>query len=824
MKATLRHEISKSKSSLLSATRNATRAWLAQTEGLRGFEISFQIKQRGQGTMPHPSVACKAQSTISKRQAKMKVTMKHEFQFLTWLLSATEHIVKRAGKREIWNSNLNQEGIMSMNFKTIAALCAVVLGVTGTLAGCDAGSKGSANDSGSGMGSSLNSEANSQAADKNVTGYDAAVKTTAPESAGCAIRFTDNEVEVSGGAVDVNGTAVTINKPGIYSVSGSCSNGKIIVDAGKGNEVTLILDSVDLKSANNSVIECTSGKLITLYLAEGSVNTLSDSANYSFNDGGDEPDGAIYSKSDLVIAGSGKLTVNGLYKNGIKGKDTLSIDCGELVINAADNGIVGRDCVVIQDGSYTISAGGDGIKSTNDEDPELGYITINGGSFDIAAEQDGIQAETVVSVKGGTFKIVSGGEAADAEISASAGAMFDRDRFNGRGGSTSQTNSSDTSQKGIKAGTNIVIANGDIDIKAADDSIHSNGEVSVYGGTLKLSSCDDGIHADELLSISGGDISVSKSYEGLEGMNIEISGGNIYVNAVDDGINAAGGDGGSYFGYNSAQNDYYISITGGDIVVNASGDGIDSNGTIAQSGGNVTVYGPTNSGNGAIDYERSYTMSGGTLIALGASGMAQAPSTLSQPCLSINSNVAANSTIEVRDADGNVILSTTTPKSCQSLIFCCKEFKSGSKYGIYADNTLLSEVTATDGVAGGGASGMGGFGQGGHGGFGQGGFGQGGQGGSGQDGQSGFGQRGNKGGRPNDGFDFSNGDLPDDFDPNNGNFPQGGKFGGFDPNSGDFPQGGKFGGFDPNNSDFQRGGKFSNSDPNNSDFQQGSSV
>ena len=670
---------------------------------------------------------------------------------------------------------------MSMNFKTIAALCAVALGITGTLTGCSKDSGNLGGQSGSsddGIGSSLNSTVDGQTDSKGVTGYDAAVETSAPTSAGCAIKFSDSGAEIDGGAAEVSGTTVTITKPGVYSVSGKCSDGKIIVDAGKGKEVTLILDGVDLKSTNNSVIECTSGKLITLYLAEGSVNTLSDSANYSFKDGEDEPDGAIYSKSDLVIAGSGKLTVNGLYKNGIKGKDTLSIDCGELTINAADNGIVGRDCVVIQDGIYTISAGGDGIKSTNDEDPELGYITINGGNFDIASEQDGIQAETALSIKGGTFKIVSGGEAADAEITASAGDMFDRNnRFGGWGGNnSSQTSGSEISQKGIKAGSSIIIANGDIDIKAADDTIHSNGSVTVNGGTLKLSSCDDGIHADGVLAISGGEINISKSYEGLEGMNIEISGGDIYVNAVDDGINAAGGDSGSFFGFDSSQNDYYISISGGNITVNASGDGVDSNGTIAQSGGVVIVYGPTNSGNGALDYDKSYTMSGGTLIALGASGMAQAPSTLSQPCLSIYSNVSANSTIEVRDESGKVILSTVTPKSCQSLIFSCEEFKSGSKYGIYANNTLLSEVTATDGVAGGGAngSGMGGFG-------GQGGFG---------------GNRGNKGGN---------------FDPNNSGSQQGGMPGGIDPNNSNFPSSGRPGGFpggdfDPNNGDFGQGG------------------
>lgn len=669
---------------------------------------------------------------------------------------------------------------MNMNFKTLAAFCAMTVAITGSLSGCkDDPALASGGDGSNGSNSSNSDTLISSVNVKDVMGYNAVVEVPAPSSTDCTINFSQNAVDVTGGAVDVNGTAVTITRPGVYNVSGSCSDGRIIVDAAKGNEVTLILNGVDLKSASNSVIECRSGKLLTLYLAEGSENKLSDSANYTLGDGETEPDGAVYSKSDMVIAGSGKLTVNGLYKDGVKCKDTLSIDCGSLAVTAKDDGIVGKDFVVIQNGDFAINAGGDGIKSTNSEDSSLGYITINGGKFDIASEADGIQAETALSVKGGTFNIVCGGEAADAKITASSGGMFDHDRNFGWGGSSSSSGSSEPSRKGLKSGADIVIAGGDINIKSADDSIHSNGGVAIYNGTLTLSSCDDGIHADETLTLSGGKIDVTKSYEGLEGKNIEISGGTISVVAEDDGINAAGGDNGGQFGFNSANNDYYISISGGDITVTSNGDGIDSNGTIAQSGGKLTVYGPEGSGNGAIDYDKSYAISGGTLIALGSSGMAQAPGTLSQPCLSIYADAAANSAIEVRDESGKVILSTTTPKRCQSLIFCCEEFKAGSKYGIYANGTLLSEVTATDGIAGGGAnsSGMGGnFGQGG-------GFGHGG----------GFVQGGGK------------------FDPNNSGFDPGDKSrpdGGFDPNNSDFPgvfgHGGKF---DPNNSDF---------DPNNS--------
>lgn len=108
------------------------------------------------------------------------------------------------------------------------------------------------------------------------------------------------------------------------------------------------------------------------------------------------------------------------------------------------------------------------------------------------------------------------------------------------------------------------------------------------------------------------------------------------------------------------------------------------------SGGTLVVFGPTSNRDGALDYDISFAMCGGTLIALGSRGMAQAPSTLSQPCLSVYNKVGAGSTIEVRNADGADIISTVTPKDCESLIFSTKDFLPGSSYSIYADDTLGS--------------------------------------------------------------------------------------------------------------------------------------
>lgn len=594
---------------------------------------------------------------------------------------------------------------MNMNFKTLAALCALSL----AMAGCNDPSRES--DATSSPLLNGNTPVENRTAVSGSAGD--SVEINEPQNADCAIMFSDGGIDVNGGGAAVKDNTVTISKSGTYSLSGSSDNAKVVVDAGKNDEVTLMLNGVSLKSADGSVIDCEGGKTLALYLTPDTENIISDSAGYTFPTEDTEPDGAVFSRADLVIMGDGSLSVTGSYKDAVKCKDGLTIKSGTLNVTAADDGIVGKDYVRVCGGDITVNAQSDGIKSTNDTDAGCGYIEVTGGTLNVTALKDGIQAKNELTVEDGDITVFAGGDEANAEVTASENPFdWDRRGNNGFNGNNASTDTVSESKKGLKAGGDITVSGGVINVTSADDSVHSNANVSVTGGTLRLSSCDDGIHADETLTISDGSIAVTKSYEGLEGKNIEISGGETEIRAADDGLNAAGGDNAGFFGFTEG-GDYHISISGGNITVNADGDGIDSNGTIAQSGGYVVVYGSTNSGNGALDYEGSYAVSGGTLIALGAAGMAQAPSTLSQPCLSISADVDAGSTVEVRSSDGTV-LSTETPKRCQSLIFTCDKLKVGEEYGIYADGVLLATLTAEEGVTGNGANG--GFG-------GQGGFG-----------------------------------------------------------------------------------------------------
>ncbi len=240
----------------------------------------------------------------------------------------------------------------------------------------------------------------------------------------------------------------------------------------------------------------------------------------------------------------------------------------------------------------------------------------------------------------------------------------------GQGGpSDGNQNKSDYSSKGIKADNEIDISGGSVTIESHDDAIHANGDVTlengsnglgnviISGGDLSLKSDDDGVHADYKLDITGGAIKVLSSYEGFEGNIITIDGGTSEIRSSDDGINAA---------ENSETPCIYFKS--GTVYLNADGDGIDSNGSIEMSGGNVIALGPTNGGNGVLDFDRSFSMSGGNLLAIGASGMDQKPSLSTGVSGSSASRVNVSNKYVTLNVDSKAVLELYVSKSNMNYI------------------------------------------------------------------------------------------------------------------------------------------------------------
>ncbi|MBC8530890.1 carbohydrate-binding domain-containing protein [Gehongia tenuis] len=536
---------------------------------------------------------------------------------------------------------------------------------------------------------------------------------------GASIILEGGSAKTDAVGVAVSGSTVTIGVSGIYILSGTLDDGQIIVDAGSEDTVRLVLSGVRIGCSTSAPIYCKKADKLIVTLAEGTENVLTDGESYAYAEGEDEPDACLFSKDDLTLNGSGSLTVTGSFGNGIGTKDDLVITGGTYAITAAGDGLRGRDGVIITGGIFDITCGNDGIKSNNNEDGEKGWISLEGGSFSITADHDAVQAETQLQVSGGDFTFITGGGSANASTDANGDPRAEWGRWGEADGAETEDGASD-SAKGLKAGTALLITGGTFALDTSDDCLHCNGNVTLSGGAYTLASGDDGVHADGDLIIKGGELTLTQSYEGLEGCTLTILGGTMDITARDDGLNSAGGSDTAdenRMGQNSfASNDNnFIRIAGGELCIDASGDGIDSNGGLYFEGGTVLVEGPTDDGNGALDYAGACTVSGGILIAAGSAGMVQAPGADSaQPVLMVTytENQAAGTPIRLT-CGSEEIASFTPEKVYRSVIISAPEMEDGGTYTLYAGDRELTSLTlsgavtsiSSDGSAAGGGMG-----------------------------------------------------------------------------------------------------------------------
>lgn len=503
-----------------------------------------------------------------------------------------------------------------------------------------------------------------------------------------AIELNGSSASSNASAVSISGSLITIAAGGSYRISGTLDDGQIIVNSLDKIPVVLILDGCNINSDNSAPIYVMQSERTIVVLAEGSQNILSDADEYIYADGSDEPKAALYSKDDLVICGSGKLNVTANANNGIHSKDELVITGGIITVNAKNDAIKGKDSLAIAGGEFNLVCGGDALQSDNEEDASLGNIYLDGGSFTINSTLDGVQAQNSLYISGGTMDITTGSGAGNSSMSNGA--------VNPDWGNWGTASSDSPSAKALKAEKTIMLTGGEITINSSDDSVHSNGNVAISGGMLNIKSGDDAIHADGALAISGGNIEVLQSYEGLEGLSVAISGGNIEVTATDDGINSAGGsDTGSTerFGREmfAVQDGADIVISGGSVYVNSAGDGLDANGNIEVLQGVLIVEGSENSGNGALDYNGTAIISGGTVIASGASGMSMNFSSGStQKSIEVfTDEMQQNTRITLVDENNNVLLSFLPTKQYSSVVLSSEKLTSANKVTAMLGGTLI---------------------------------------------------------------------------------------------------------------------------------------
>lgn len=478
------------------------------------------------------------------------------------------------------------------------------------------------------------------------------------KSKAVSITLADDKTECNSDKVSVDGNVITILKSGTYIFKGELSDGRIVVDIDDDDIVRLVLAGVTITSGDSAPIFVKEAKETIITLEENTTNTITDAETYVLEDEEkSEPNAAIFSKDDLAVNGTGTLVVHANFNHGIQSKDDLVIISGTLNITSVGDGIVGKDSVLVKEADITIESGNAGIKGTGTESGR-GYIYLDSPTLDITSVGDGL---------------------------------------------------------------------------------HSNTVVWMDGGDVTIKSEDDGIHADIKVLINGGTLDIAESYEGIEGCIIIINDGDIAINSSDDGLNASNGSGSEMTGgmaggmkdrmqdrapENAAGDrmkdgtgnnenkedtaadasaililDVKLEINGGRIYVNAEGDGVDSNGDVVMNGGTVYVDGPQNGGNGALDYDSSFAVNGGVLVAVGSSQMAMAPSDSS----AINSvNIAlenyydGGTEIVMKDSEGNEIISYTPAKKFNSFVFASEKLKTGENYVVYADGEEIVTITVSD--------------------------------------------------------------------------------------------------------------------------------
>ncbi|MGN0742883.1 MAG: carbohydrate-binding domain-containing protein [Candidatus Fimadaptatus sp.] len=437
----------------------------------------------------------------------------------------------------------------------------------------------------------------------------------------------------------------------------------------------------------------------------------------------------ILSKDDLKITG-GSITVSAA-GDALRGRDGVAICGGTLDLSAQDDGIqssyegdASRGWVVIEGGDIAISAAGDGIAAESVAQISGGTVTITSGEGAAAAAVSQTDAITQPYMAGkerpdtpsdmseapADMPAPPDGEApadmpalpegeAPADLpegslpARGTGRQGDKgmDGFGGRGGmmpGQTATVADGESAKGIKSSGALYIDGGTLVLDCADDALHAADTLEVTGGDIAIASGDDALHSDDALTISDGSIAISTCYEGLEGAQIAISGGLISVVSTDDGVNAAGGVdssgmSGAWGRDQFAAGSQELRISGGTLYVNASGDGIDSNGSVYMSGGTVLISGPTNSGNGALDYGGTWEQTGGVLVAAGAMGMAQSVSSSSSQAaimVAYGSAQAAGARLTLTDAAGGVVASFAPAKQYECAVISAPGIAVGSEY------------------------------------------------------------------------------------------------------------------------------------------------
>ncbi len=471
--------------------------------------------------------------------------------------------------------------------------------------------------------------------------------------------------------------AETLESEITYTLSGVSGDGSFYMD-GK-LKATVVLNGLQLTSAKGAAIDIDNGKRIAVKLADGTVNTLADAASGSQK-------ACFRVNGHTEFAGGGTLEITGNAKHAFFGDEYVELKktTGTIkVLKAQKDGFNVNQYFEMKGGTVSITGvGDDGIqvsKTNDDTDEQNGQTILKNGTLTIDVTADaakGIKSEDSLFVSGGDIYITTTGSG-----------MYD---------------SSDNDTKGcaaIKSDATVTISGGTLTLSstgAGGKGISADGDINVSGGTVKITTTGrqysynrntvspKGMRADGNVNISGGDINVSttggEGSEGIESKNIlTISGGDVVVNAYDDGLNASNN----------------ITISGGRVYSCATNnDGVDSNGTLTISGGLVIALGTTEPEDGFDCDWNTFTITGGTIIGLGGSTSTPTSSVTTQPVAVVSGNqYSSNVYLTLADNSGNNIYAFKLPRAYNraTLLTSSPQMQVGSTYTVGTSSSVSGD-------------------------------------------------------------------------------------------------------------------------------------
>lgn len=587
-----------------------------------------------------------------------------------------------------------------------------------------------------------------------------------------------DKMSVTGDGVSVSGKVITIASGGDFTVTGECADGQIVVDT--EDKAKLRLSGMSLTNTDGAAIYVKNADKAYITVSKDTENSISDGASYASGDenekaaitsrdnleikgNGSLTVNASYNNgidcSDSLDIENGSITVNAV-NDGINVNDTLAVSGGTLTVNAKGDGMQAGEIIDVSGGELNITTTGEVASSTSETRGfgRFGQIETLTDTAQTDAASDasskGIKADWLVDISGGTLNLtttdhaihctsdmeISGG---DITISSDNKGISAHGSLTFNGGKVNITKSTE----GIETKTVMTINDGDISVTASDDGINAGGG-NTFGGMGRTMVQPDGqTMPNGTERPASGDMTppndgTGEMRHGGRGMRSDMTtpdgqpmpDGQMPTDRMTppdgqtppempDGqaqqMQGGGMRGGMGMNRDSSEvsTEHHIQINGGTVYINAMGDGIDSNGSIVMDGGTVTIDGTTFSGNGALDHDGAMMVNGGTLTAVSAAGMVEAPgsaSTQNVLCYTLSENAEAGTKIEVKKANGTVIASHTGKNAYQSFIFSSPELVTGETYTIYVNGEEKDSFTVSDAITNVGSAAAGGM-RGGHG-------------------------------------------------------------------------------------------------------------